>query len=98
MYGPWRRINGNFVWPPELDPLEAFGDKFSDGGANNQVHVGFNSKLPGEGHGEWVTINGNITDGQHRYSVLWTGDEICMYFDRNNTWSGETPADMHTPM
>jgi len=81
------------AWPPEIDPLEAFGAPNSrNEGHNNQIHHGC---IGTDGSwGEWTntTNNVNITAGFHVYAALWTQLTITFYFDGVQTQTGPTPA------
>jgi len=81
------------VWPPEIDPLEAFGAPNSrNEGHNNQIHHGVIGTTGS--WGEWTDTpkNVNITTGFHIYAVLWTQSTITFYFDGTQTQTGPTPA------
>jgi len=87
-------------WPPEMDPLEAFGAPNSRGeGDPHTYHLGRISNDDG-GWGNWYkTPNGaDITQDQHKYGFLWTNEVLCYYFDRILVDGTTTPADMHKPM
>jgi len=83
-------------WPPEIDPLEAFGAPNSrNEGHNNQIHHGCIG-TGDTGWGEWTTTPNsvNITEGFHTYAVLWTPSTITFYFDGTLTQTGTTPASL----
>jgi len=84
------------AWPPEIDPLEAFGAPNSrNEGHNNQIHHGCIG-TGGTGWGEWTTTpnNVNITEGFHTYALLWTQSTITFYFDGAQTQTGATPTSL----
>jgi len=83
-------------WPPEIDPLEAFGAANSrNEGHNNQIHHGVIGAT-GSSWGDWSNTpnNVNITSGFHVYAVLWTRSEITFYFDGVQTQTGPTPSEL----
>jgi len=87
-------------WPPEMDPLEAFGAPNSrNEGYGNTYHLGRISTTDG-GWGNWYkTPNGaDITQGVHQYGFYWTNEVLCYYFDRILVDGCNTPSDMHKPM
>jgi beta-glucanase (GH16 family) len=66
-------------WPPELDPLEAFGaDNGRKEGGSNQIHYG--SVKVGD-CGAWQTVNANIYTGYHTYGIDWKPTGLDYYFD-----------------
>lgn len=77
-------------WPPEIDVLEAHGDK--PGITYQTLH----SRHPVEGT---HTANLPADDGAfHTYGMLWQADRISWYVDDQLTASEPTPADLHQPM
>lgn len=77
-------------WPPELDILEAHGDK--PGTAFHSTH----SK-----RARSVTRTARFADEPeafHRYGALWTRERIDFYIDGRKTETLVTPPDMHQPM
>jgi len=77
-------------WPPEIDVLEAHGDK--PGITYQTLHSDYDV----EGT---HTIGLPADDGQfHTYGMLWQADRISWYVDDRLTASEPTPADMHQPM
>lgn len=77
-------------WPPEIDVLEAHGDK---------PGVTFHTLHSREKTNGTQTIRRPASDGAfHTYGVLWLADTISFYIDERLTASEPTPADMHQPM
>jgi beta-glucanase (GH16 family) len=77
-------------WPPEIDVIEAHGDK--PGVSYQTLH----SKFGSEGT---HTIRAPADDGEfHNYGMLWQADRISFFIDDRLTASEPTPADMHQPM
>jgi beta-glucanase (GH16 family) len=86
-------------WPPELDPLEAFGQTNAHGeGGSDKYHVGMISSNSSQSNGGWETINGNIYTGYHDYGVDWEPDHVTYYFDGQQVAQFNTPSDMNKPM
>jgi beta-glucanase (GH16 family) len=86
-------------WPPELDPLEAFGATNANGeGGANKIHVGEISSNSWQSNGSWITTPANITTGYHSYGVDWESDHVTYYFDGQQVAQFNTPADMNKPM
>ena len=86
-------------WPPELDPLEAFGAPNANGeGGANQVHVGMISTNSSQDGGGWQTVPANIYTGYHTYGVDWEKDFVTYYFDGKEIAQFKTPSDMDKPM
>jgi beta-glucanase (GH16 family) len=79
-------------WPPEIDPLEAFGSE------PNQIHYGAISTNSSQSGGDWVTVPTNITDSYHTYGVMWTPTTLTYYFDGQQVAQLATPSDMNKPM
>jgi beta-glucanase (GH16 family) len=77
-------------WPPELDILEAHGDKPRI--AYQSVHSTVQKAVTREGR-----IDGSAQD-YHVYGALWTRQSIDYYVDGVKTASLPTPSDMHEPM
>jgi len=77
-------------WPPEIDILEAHGDK--PGTAFHSTHSGVSpsttktEKYPGD------------PKDFHVYGALWTAQSIDYFVDGVKTASLPTPGDMHQPM
>lgn len=78
-------------WPPEIDILEAHGDKPQV--AYQSVH----SALPPTALTRTVRLEGSPQDF-HRYGALWLPDRIDYYIDGIKTSSIPAPADMKPPM
>ena len=77
-------------WPPELDIMEAHGDK------PTVVFQTKHSKVEAtEPHR--VAINGSPSD-YHRYGMLWTPSTIRFYVDGYETVRTMPPADASQPM
>ncbi len=86
-------------WPPELDPLEAFGQTNANGeGGSNQYHIGMISGNSGQSNGSWETVPANIYTGYHTYGVDWEPDHVTYYFDGQQVAQFNTPSDMNKPM
>ena len=79
-------------WPPEIDPLEAFGNE------PDEYHYGAISGNASSSLGNWVTVNADLTQGYHRYGVLWTPTTLTYYFDGKEVAQAATPADLNKPM
>ncbi len=77
-------------WPPEIDILEAHGDK--PGTAYHSVHSTVVKATTKSG-----TIAGTGQDF-HVYAALWTPRSIDYFIDGVKTATLPTPADMHQPM
>jgi len=86
-------------WPPELDPLEAFGATNANGeGGANKIHIGEISATSSQSNGNWVTTPSNVTTGYHAYGVDWEKDHVTYYFDGQQIAQFATPSDMNKPM
>src|SRR6266481_1150383 len=69
-------------WPPELDPLEAFGAANASGeGGANKYHFGEISGNGSQSNGNWVTVPGDVTTGYHTYGVKWDPQHLTYFFD-----------------
>jgi beta-glucanase (GH16 family) len=87
------------AWPPEIDILEAFGAKATDGqGGSNMVHVNAISTVPGESTPAWIGIPGNIYTAYHTYGVDWEASTTTFYIDGQAVSQIKTPDDMHQKM
>ena len=87
------------VWPPELDPLEAFGapGPGGDGGAYS-FHNGRVSAADG-GQGQWNDTNGaNLYTQFNRFGVDWEPDTLIFYFNGVAYQTMATPAGFGQPM
>ena len=87
------------VWPPELDPLEAFGapGPGGDGGAYS-IHSGRVSAADG-GQGGWNGTNGaNLYTQFNTFGVDWEPDTLTFYFNGKAYASMATPAGFDQPM
>lgn len=80
----------NGKWPPEIDILEAHGDKPRI--AYHSVHSTVQKAVTKTG-----AISGTGQD-YHLYGVLWTRQSLDYYIDGVKTVSLPTPSDMHQPM
>lgn len=83
-------LPANGKWPPELDILEAHGDK-----PRTAYHSVHSKGVPG------TTKPGIISGtGQdfHVYGALWTRRSIDYFIDGVKTATMPTPPDMHQPM
>jgi beta-glucanase (GH16 family) len=86
-------------WPPELDPLEAFGATSPDGqGGVTQMHWGEISRDSALSAGSWVDVGTDITAGYHTYGVDWQPDRMTFYFDGQQIGQVNTPSDFSVPM
>lgn len=77
-------------WPPEIDILEAHGDKSRT--AYHSIH----SRVVADTT-KTATIPGTGQDF-HLYGALWSRQSIDYYIDGVKTATLPTPADMHQPM
>lgn len=78
-------------WPPEIDIVEAHGDKPTD--AFQSTH----SKVAGDDT-QRVQLPAGTGQDFHTYGMLWTARTIDYYIDGVKTGSRPTPGDMHVPM
>lgn len=78
-------------WPPEIDILEAHGDKPRT--AFQSIH----SSLPPKAVTRTVQVDGTAQTF-HRYGVLWLPDRVDYYIDGRRTSTIPAPADMTVPM
>lgn len=78
-------------WPPEIDILEAHGDK--PGTAFQSIH----SHIAPKAVTRTVSYAGSPQDF-HRYGALWLPDRVDWYVDGIKTATMPTPADMTQPM
>lgn len=78
-------------WPPEIDIVEAHGDKPVD--AFQSTH----SKVAGDDTRR-VRLPSGTGQDFHTYGVLWRAKTIDYYIDGVKTGSRPTPGDMHVPM
>ena len=87
------------VWPPELDPLEAFGapGPGGDGGAYS-FHNGRVSAADG-GQGQWNDTNSaNLYTRFNTFGVDWEPDALTFYFNGVAYQTMATPAGFDQPM
>ncbi len=78
------------AWPPEIDILEAHGDKPA---------VSFHSLHSKHAKSETQKGESPAGDGAfHNYGVSWLPDRIDFYIDDRRTASMPTREDMHQPM
>ena len=87
------------VWPPELDPLEAFGapGPGGDGGAYS-FHNGRVSAADG-GQGGWNDTNGaNLYTQFNTFGVDWEPGTLTFYFNGKAYGTMATPAGFDQPM
>jgi hypothetical protein len=78
-------------WPPEIAPLEQFGNTLVTTQTLHSKADGQNS----EQHRVTIGIDGG--SDFHTYGVMWKPDTISFYIDRIPTAEFATPADMHKP-
>ncbi len=70
------------TWPPEIDAMEAFGDRNSKGeGGRTWIHYGSHALNKDEGCGEWYNTGVDITADFHTYGVDIEKNGITYYFD-----------------
>jgi len=81
-------------WPPELDPLEAFGAPNSrgEGGATRYHYGAMNSG------GDWVNVGVDLNAGFHEYGLEWGPKELVYSFDGREVGRWPTPKEAHKPM
>ena len=87
------------VWPPELDPLEAFGapGPGGDGGAYS-FHNGRVSAAD-SGQGGWNGTGGaNLCTQFNTFGVDWEPDALTFYFNGRAYAAMATPAGFDQPM
>ena len=86
------------VWPPELDPLEAFGASGPDGdGGAYSFHNG--QVETGGGQGQWNDTNGaNLYTQFNTFGVDWEPDTLTFYFNGVAYQTIATPAGFDQPM
>lgn len=78
-------------WPPEIDIVEAHGDKPTT--AFQSIH----SKVAGDDT-KRVQLPTGTGQEFHTYGVMWSAKTIDYYIDGVKTASKPTPGDMHVPM
>lgn len=77
-------------WPPEIDILEAHGDK---------PGISFHSLHSRTAKSETRRIRTATGDGKfHNYGALWLPDRIEFYIDGTKVTTMPTRSDMHAPM
>ncbi|MDO1583747.1 DUF4214 domain-containing protein [Rhizobium oryzicola] len=79
-------------WPPELDVIEAVGDRST---IYHTAHSNSTGKHTQTAVASWA---GDITAGMHTYGVLWTKDQLVWYLDGSEVFRTATPPDMNKPM
>lgn len=92
MWPQWWLLPQDHTWPPELDPLEAFGSE------PNRFHWATHTGPNNDGEGDWVDVVDDLTNSFHTYGVKWTAEAVSYYFDGREVASVATPYDMHKPM
>jgi beta-glucanase (GH16 family) len=93
----WLLTKGN--WPPELDPLEAFGAPNANGeGGSTKMHYGAISHDGSQSAGNWVDTGKDLTAGYHTYGVQWDPSHLTYYVDGQQIAQVNTPSDAHVPM
>ena len=87
------------VWPPELDPLEAFGSNGPSGeGGAYALHSGL-VEIGSGGRGAWHgTAGANLYTQFNTFGVNWEADIITFYLNGTAYASMPTPADFDQPM
>lgn len=78
------------AWPPEIDVLEAHGDK--PGTTFQTIHS--TVRAFGSNAAKVPTADGQF----HTYSVLWLPERLDFFVDDQKTVTFPTPSDMHQPM
>lgn len=69
-------------WPPEIDVMEAFGDKNDRGdGPNTMIHYATHAVDKTQSCGDWYDVGVDITKDFHTYGVLWEPTKMTYYFD-----------------
>ncbi len=87
-------------WPegvavlPEIDVMEHIGHE------PNTFHTTLHTNQTGEltSHPYDHTGDDDLTQGFHRYSVVWTPERVHWYLDREHVASHPTPADFTRPV
>jgi len=87
-------------WPagvavlPEIDVMEFLGHQ------PRTVHTTLHTNQTGEltSHPYDHTFEENLSEGFHRYSVVWTDEAVHWYLDRRHLVSHPTPADFTQPV
>ena len=87
------------VWPPELDPLEAFGAPGPGGdGSAYSFHNGRVAAADG-GQGQWDSTDGaNLYTQFNTFGVDWEADTLTFYFNGVAYQTMATPAGFDQPM
>jgi len=80
------------TWPPELDVMEQIGSN------NSYVSNGVLTTVNNDHYVQGTYVNANTSQGFHTYGVDWTAQNITFYFDGQQTYQIDTPADMNKPM
>ena len=70
-------------WPPEIDALEAFGDRNPVNNEGGRTLIHYASHVPPDNKicGDWYDTKTDITAGFHTYGVDWEPTGITFYFD-----------------
>jgi len=99
MWPAFWMVSKQHVWPPELDPLEAFGSNGSTGeGGAYSFHNGL-VKTDSGGQGAWNSTNGaNLYTQYNTFGVDWQPDRITFYFNGQAYASVATPTEFNQPM
>jgi len=86
------------VWPPELDPLEAFGASGPEGdGGAYSFHNG--QIAASGGQGQWNDTNGaNLYTQFNTFGVDWEPDTLTFYFNGLAYQTIPTPTGFDQPM
>lgn len=86
-------------WPPEADPLEAFGAPNANGeGGNTKIHNGMISATGSESNGGWIDVKVDVTAAYHEYALEWDKSHMTYYFDGKQIAQYPTPASFNKPM
>jgi beta-glucanase (GH16 family) len=80
-------------WPPEIDVMEVVGKKPDELVTTIHSKAGGNYSM--DGH---VTVIPGLSQGMQTYGVNWQPDTITWYFNGEQVYQTNTPADMHDPM
>ena len=88
------------AWPPELDPLEAFGQTNNGQGGSNAFHTGLVTNDPSiSNQDQWNDTSGaNLYTQYNTFGVQWGPNTITFYFDGKAYYTVPTPSDFHQSM
>jgi beta-glucanase (GH16 family) len=88
------------TWPPEIDAMEYFGAQYRGQGGDTQMWWAVHSTNSTYDRGAWFNTGADLSEGFHRYGVLWAPDYITFYFDGQEIPGSKspTPPEMHKEM